>query len=441
VKTGEGMDRPVDQRARRKARLARYAIAGACAAVALLLLFLRDNRSRVNVDPDRITTAKVRRDVFQDYVAVIGAVEPIQTVFIEATEGGRVEEIFIREGTAVKKGDDIIRISNERLVLDIANYETEVARAINDLRSMRVTLENQEHQNQSQLINYHYDLCKLERDVGINEQLIKKDLISKEAYELSREDCARKKELYELLKRKSASDAVTFKARISAGEEMVDSMQKNLAVSRSRLDTLRVKAPVDGELATLEPELGQVIPYGARIGTINILDSYKVKAEVDEHYIARVRLKLKASCEFSGKEFPATVSKVYPEVRAGKFAVDLVFSGDVPKEIRIGQTSRIRLELGESETAILVPRGGFYQSTGGQWIYVVDKWSRVASRRNIRLGRQNPEYYEVLEGLEAGEEVITSGYETFGNMDEVVLKGDKVDNRASEGTPLTKTEP
>lgn len=429
------MDRPRDPGVRRKALLVRYCLAGACVAGILLFFFLRDNRSRVNVDPDRVTTARVKREAFQDYVAIIGAVEPIQTVFIEATEGGKVEEIFVREGAAVRKGDDIIRISNERLVLDIANYETEVARAINDLRSMRVTLENQDHQNRSQLINYHYDLCKLERDVGINERLIKKELISKEAYELCKEDCARKKELYALLQKKSASDAVTFKARISAGEEMVESMQKNLAVSRARLDTLRIKAPVDGELATLEPELGQVIPYGARIGTVNILDSYKVKAEVDEHYIARVRLRLMASCEFSGKEYPAAVTKVYPEVRAGKFAVDLVFTGDVPKEIRIGQTSRIRLELGESGTAVLVPRGGFYQSTGGQWIYVVEKWSRVASRRNIRLGRQNPEFYEVLEGLEPGEEVITSGYEAFGNMEEVALKGDAVESGAGRKRP------
>jgi HlyD family secretion protein len=203
---------------------------------------------------------------------------------------------------------------------------------------------------------------------------------------------------------------------------MVESMQKNLGVNRSRLRMLMVKAPVNGELATLNPELGQVVSVGTRIGTINVLDSYKIRAEIDEHYIARISSKLKASCEFSEKEYPGTIAKVYPEVKAGKFAVDLGFAGKIPPEIRIGQTSRVRLELGESRKAVLVPRGGFYQSTGGQWIFVVDPRTGIARKRPIKLGRQNPNFYEVLEGLAAGEEVITSGYDSYLTMDRVVLK-------------------
>jgi HlyD family secretion protein len=199
-------------------------------------------------------------------------------------------------------------------------------------------------------------------------------------------------------------------------------MQKNLSIIRNRLNKLTITAPVNGELATLNPELGQVINLGTRIGTINVLDSYKLKADIDEHYVARVKIKLKAWCEFSGNEFPATIVKVYPEVKDGKFSVDLVFTDSIPQEIRIGQTSRIRLELGESETAILVARGGFYQSTGGQWIYLVDKTGIMAIKRNIRIGRQNPNFYEVLEGLEPDQEVITSGYENFGNSDKLILK-------------------
>jgi HlyD family secretion protein len=276
--------------------------------------------------------------------------------------------------------------------------------------------------NQSQLVDYYYDLCRLGRDLTNNAQLFTNRIISLDDYQLSKENYERKKKLYELLSKKSELDSSTIATRIAASEESVESMQKNLAVIRERLSSLTVRSPVNGQLATLNPELGQVIAYGARIGTIHILDSYKVKGEVDEHYIARVKPKLTASCEFSSREYPARISKVYPEVKGGRFSVDLVFSGAIPPEIRIGQTARIRLELGESQTALLVGRGGFYQSTGGQWIYIVNRQQNVAVKRPIKLGRQNPAFYEVLEGLQAGEEVITSGYETFGNADKLVLR-------------------
>jgi len=416
------MDKPIDPQVKRKKRWIRYAIAGT-AVFAILLYALRlDFSSQVNIDRDKVTLERIRKDVFQDYIAVIGAVEPIQIVYLDATEGGRIEEIFIREGTTVRKGDPILRIANDKLLLEISSYETEVARAVNDLKALRVTMENQLFNNQSQLVQYDYDLRKLGRDMTNNERLVKSQIISTDDHQVSVENYERKLKQNELLMKKSATDSNSMTARITASEESVESMQRNLAVNRSRLDKLVVKSPVDGELATLNPELGQVIAYGAPIGTINILDAYKLKADVDEHFIARVRPKLKAFCEFSEKEYPATVSKIFPEVKNGKFSVYLIFNEKIPPEIRIGQTSRTRLELGESQTAILVPRGGFYASTGGQWIYVVDPQTRVASRRNVKIGRQNPGFYEVLDGLEAGEEVITSGYETFGNKDKVVLK-------------------
>ncbi|MEI7732557.1 MAG: efflux RND transporter periplasmic adaptor subunit [Verrucomicrobiota bacterium] len=416
------MDKPIDPGIKRKKRLIRYAIAGT-ALLAVLFYCLHQNvGSQVQVDQTKITRAKVKKDIFQDEIAVLGAVEPIQTVFLDATEGGRVEEIFIREGAAVKKGDPILRITNDKLLLEISSYETEVARAVNDLKSLRVTMENQLYNNQSQLVQYYYDLCKLGRDVTNNEQLVQTQIISQDDRQTTRENYDRKQKLYELLAIKSVLDSNSMTARITASEESVESMQRNLAINRSRLDKLTIKAPVDGELATLNPELGQVIAYGAPIGTINILDAYKLRADVDEHFISRVKLKLQASCEFSGQEYPAAVSKIYPEVKSGKFSVNLVFSGKVPPEIRIGQTSRIRLELGQSQTAILIPRGGFYSSTGGQWIYVVNPQTQIAIKRNIRIGRQNPAFYEVLEGLEPGEEAITSGYETLGNMEKILLK-------------------
>jgi HlyD family secretion protein len=285
-----------------------------------------------------------------------------------------------------------------------------------------VNLENQQINNRSQLVEYYYDLLKLKRDYDKNANLVKNNYISQEEFQISTENYERKKNLYGLLSRKNYQDSISIKTRISSSEESVESMQKNLNIIRNRLNKLTITAPANGELATLLPELGKVISYGTPIGSINILDSYKVKAEIDEHYISRVKLKLQAFCDFSEKDYGASISKIYPEVKDGRFYVDMVFMNNIPKEIRIGQTTRIRLELGESQTAILIPRGGFYQTTGGQWIYVVDNKEAIAVKRSIKIGRQNPNYYEIIEGLNPGEKVITSGYENFGTAEKLILK-------------------
>jgi len=417
----DGMDKIIDNKGR--IRRKKFMIGGGVAVLIIIIIyaFLGSRGSKLNVGIDKISIEPVAYDLFQDYIAIIGTVEPIQTVYLDATEGGRIEDIYLREGALVKKGDDIMRLSNDNLLLEISNYETQVSRAINDLKTLRVNLENQQINNRSLIVEYYYDMLKLERDYRKNIVLEKDKYISHEEFQMSKENYERKKRLYELLSKKNYQDSVSIKIQISASEESAESMQKNLGIIRNRLNKLTIKAPVNGELATLNPELGQVISYGTRIGTVNILDSYKLKAEIDEHYISRIKLKLKAFCDFSGKEFQATISKVYPEVKDGRFSVDLIFNSQVPQEIRIGQTSRIRLELGESKQALLVSRGGFYQSTGGQWIFVVDKNKKKAVKRNIRIGRQNPKYYEILEGLEKDENVIVSGYENFGTADQLIL--------------------
>jgi len=211
-------------------------------------------------------------------------------------------------------------------------------------------------------------------------------------------------------------------SRIEADEESIDRMQKNLGLTRRRMEDLDIKAPVDGELATLNPEIGEVINYGTRVGTINILDSYKMRVLIDEHYITRISKGLPADFDFAGHKNTLKIIKVYPEVQNGTFAVDMQFTSTIPEQIRIGQTARIHLELGESEDALLLPKGGFYQSTGGQWVYVVDPSGDFAERRKVRMGRQNPRFYEILEGLEPGEKVIVSDYENFGNADKLILK-------------------
>jgi HlyD family secretion protein len=392
----------------------------------ILLLLIRivfgDNSSKYNVDANKITIEKVINDKYQDYISVIGTVEPIRTIYLDAIEGGRVEEILTEEGEMVEKGDPIIRLSNNNLLLEISNNEAQVARAINELRQARLLMQQTKLDNLRSIIEFDRLLKQQERAFKNNEKLYKNQHISNEDYMLSKEQYDASSRTLKLLKENSRQDSVFRSIQIKSLESSVRSLENNLGIIRNRLDALLVKAPVDGELATLNPEIGEVISYGTRVGIINILDSYKMRVEIDEHYVPRVIRGLTGEFEFAGDKHRLKLTKVYPEVQNGRFAVDMEFITEIPQQIRIGQTSRIRLELGESKNALLIPRGSFYQNTGGQWIYVVNESDEYAVKRDIRIGRQNPRFYEVLEGLEEGENVIVSGYDNFGNADKLILK-------------------
>jgi HlyD family secretion protein len=417
-----GMDKKIEKR---HPRLKRIVWISAIAVLVLLVIysmFFGDKSSRLNIETDKITIATVERDIFQDYIAVIGTVEPIQTIYLDAIEGGRVEEILRDEGSKLRKGDVIIRLSNHNLLLEISNHEAEVARAVNELRQARLLMVQQQLINQSSIIDTRKVLKQQERTFRNNEKLFETNSISREELEKSKEEYQASLEKMNLLLENQKQDSMFRAIQVASLESSVSRMEKNLVLIRARLDNLDIKAPVDGELATLNPEVGEVINYGTRIGTINILDSYKLKAEIDEHYIDRVKKGLKGACDFSGKDYTAHIEKIFPEVKNGRFFVDMIFDDSVPSQIRIGQTSRIKLELGESQPAVLLPRGGFYQSTGGQWVYVILPEQHVAVKRAIRIGRQNPRFYEIIEGLEPGEKVIVSGYDNFGNADKLILK-------------------
>jgi len=416
------MDKKIEKR---HPRLKRIIWISAIAVLVLLVIysmFFGDKSSRLNIETDKITIATVERDIFQDYIAVIGTVEPIQTIYLDAIEGGRVEEILRDEGSKLRKGDVIIRLSNHNLLLEISNHEAEVARAVNELRQARLLMVQQQLINQSSIIDTRKVLKQQERTFRNNEKLFETNSISREELEKSKEEYQASLEKMNLLLENQKQDSMFRAIQVASLESSVSRMEKNLVLIRARLDNLDIKAPVDGELATLNPEVGEVINYGTRIGTINILDSYKLKAEIDEHYIDRVKKGLKGACDFSGKDYTAHIEKIFPEVKNGRFFVDMIFDDSVPSQIRIGQTSRIKLELGESQPAVLLPRGGFYQSTGGQWVYVILPEQHVAVKRAIRIGRQNPRFYEIIEGLEPGEKVIVSGYDNFGNADKLILK-------------------
>lgn len=378
--------------------------------------------SRLNVEVDKITVEEVTQDLFRDYITVIGTVAPIRTIYLDATESGsRVEEIVKDEGSILTKGDVIVRFSNTNLILDISNNEANVSRTVNELRSTRLSMEKQTLDTKSQLIQLTFDLKDKERVYRNNKILFEQNHISKDEFERSKEAWELTSERLKLFRQSWIQDSIFRLTQINSLKEDADRLQKNLVIVRKRLESLEFRAPVSGELASLNLEIGQVIGMGMRMGAINVLDSYMLKVDIDEFYISRIVRSLTGDCEFSGKMFNGTIKTIYPEVRNGRFTVDMVFTDSVPKNIRIGQTSRINLELGESQKAVLLSRGGFYQSTGGQWVYVVDPSGSFATKRSIRINRQNPRYYEVVEGLNPGEKVIVSSYDNFNNADKLLL--------------------
>ena len=416
------MDRKIENKGKKWRKIAWITGAGIIFVLVFYQIIFGDKSSRLNVDVDKITVEQIREAAFLDFIAVIGTVEPIQTIFLDATEGGRVEEIFRREGGMVEVGEPLARLTNTTLLLDISNAETNYMRTVNDMRMFRVQLEQQNLMSRNQLLDLNLALRQYERKFNNNKVLVEQNHISREEFEISREQYEVTTEKLELLRETYRQDSLYRVLQLDAMETSMQNMEENMKLVYQRLEAMELRAPVYGELATLNLEIGQMVNRGERLGRINILDSYKLRVEIDEHYISRVTQGLKGDFEFAGTSYDLVITRIYPEVQAGRFAVDMEFTDGVPDQIRIGQTFRIRLELGESRDAILIPRGGFYQSTGGQWVYVVDPSGSYATRRVIRIGRQNPRFYEVLEGLEPGERVIVSGYDNFGNVDRLILR-------------------
>ncbi len=378
--------------------------------------------STFRAEKEKLTISTVEDGQFNDYITVIGQVEPITTIYLDAIEGGQVEERYIEEGTMVNKGDVILRLENRQLYQTILNSEAALAEKENYLRNTRIGFETELIQSRKNILDNQYRLVRKQRTFEQYKALFNDELISKEDYLQAKEDFEYEKNLLEINKLKAKNDSLIRVTSMQTLDADMKKMRVMLELVRERLDNLNVKAPVDGQLGMLDAEIGQRINEGQRIGQINVLDNFKIKALIDEHYIDRVKRELPATLDRNGTNFDLSVRKVYPEVRNGQFEIDMVFGATTPDNIRTGQTYHIKLELGESASAILLPRGGFFQSTGGQWVYVLNEAGTEAIKRNIRIGKQNPQYYEVLEGLTPGEKVITSGYEMFGTNDRIVFK-------------------
>jgi HlyD family secretion protein len=417
-----GMDRKIKKKTNWLKWLLGILIVAGLVGSGIYQVFFRADGSKLNIDSRKIIISIVSDDVFQEYIPILGRVVPITTVYLDAIDGGRVEEKYVEAGAWVKEGDKIVRLSNINLVISVMQREEEYFNQSDNLHKVRLSLE-QYRLNYSTLINdLDFQIRDEKRKYIPYEKLSKQDLISKNQY-------LAVKDRYEYLLEKRRLAAENYeqetrfrKVQIEQLEASLKRLDSNLDIIKERLDSLTIRAPINGQLTVLNVDVGGYKMPGERLGQINAMEKLKIQAGIDEHYISRVEKEGTGTFEFDGETHDIKISKIYPDVREGQFRVDLAFNGDLPEGIRIGQTLNIKLTLGDLDNAIIVPRGGFFQSTAGKWAYVVDTSGDFAVKRSIKLGRQNSEAFEVLEGLQPGERVITSNYDNFEDMDRLILK-------------------
>ena len=416
------MDRQIKKKRFTPKKIAGYSAVIIFFSVILYSLIFGDRSSKLNVDLEKITISEVYRGEYQEFIPIIGTVEPRTTHYLTATDGGRVEEIFLEAGTHVKRDDPILRLSNTNLLLTILNNQAQVNRASNDLRQARLYMETNTLSLRSQRSQLDYDILLQEREYERQKKLYKKNLTSLEEYEQARDQYEYSLQRRELILESQKQDSLFRLGQISQLEEALSQMESNLAIVQQKQDALTIRAPIDGQLTSLIAEIGEMKSMGQQMGQIDVLEGFRVRAGIDEHYIARVESGRYGTFPFAGNEYQLIVRQIYPEVTDGRFEVHMYFTDEEPEGIRRGQTLHIRLELGDLSEELLVARGGWYQSTGGQWVYVVDPSGNFATKRRIRIGMQNPQVFTILEGLEPGEKVITSSYDSYGDIDKLILK-------------------
>jgi HlyD family secretion protein len=415
------MDRAIDPRPAQRKRQLAMGIGGILVVSALFYWGATLRTSRVRVEAAKVTTGVVEKGLFREFIPVTGTVQPIQTVFLDAPEGGTVKQRFAEDGSMVKAGDAIIELSNPQLHLDAINREAQLLDQQNNLRNTRLAMDQQTTRLRDELLNLDKELKRLERDVRVDERLVKDSLLAQNTYLSNTENLQYMHEKRKLLYANVCSDSLFRLSQVGSITSNLELIQQNLRFLRENLQNLLIKAPISGQLSGLSVEIGQTRQRGERIAQIDVLDGFKVRARIPEHYVSRVTIGLQGTFKHAGKEHAIEVFKIYPEVSNGEFSVDLRFMGEKPDDIRRGQTFQVRLQLSEDMQAVMLPRGPFFQDTGGQWVYVVDA-EGTATRREVKLGRQNPDMYEVLEGLAPGDRVVTSRYAAFNDADELIIQ-------------------
>ena len=416
------MDKPIEKKRFPPRRIAW--IAGATLVGLLLIYGLSSvgGSSTLRVDGDKLTVSEVVKGEFQEFITVPGAVMPIGTFYLDASQGGQVVEVFAEEGSYVSVGDNILQLDNTDLHLDIMYREAQLFEQINNLRNTRLAIEQNSLRLRAELLDMNYNIQNAEREYNLALEMIEKGHISKNEFDQKKEEYEYWTKKKELTLETQRQDSVLRAIQVQQLEASVARMQANQEVVRQKLENLVIKAPVAGHLTSLDAEVGESKSRGQRLGKIDILEGFKVRAAVDEYYISRIAVGQQASVKIGGLQHPLTIKKVYPEVLNGKFEIDLEFDRAEPEGIRRGQTVQARLVLGDLSEAVMVAKGGFYSATGGRWVYVLDESGETATKRNISIGRMNPHVYEVLDGLEPGDRVITSSYDTYREFERLVLK-------------------
>lgn len=417
-----GMDRKIKKKTWTLNRILAIAAIVAFAGLSIYAFWFMDVRSTLNVDSERITISTVQEDTFQEFIQVTGTIQPIQTIYLDAIEGGVVLQVYLETGTIVEEGDTILTLANSGLQLQVMQQTSGLYDQINNVRNSRLNLEQNTLRLQDQLANAKSQMEILKLQYERQLRLIEEDLISDQEFKTTEENYEYQKKRYELTNESFQKDSVQTITQMQQLNNSEERMYENLNAVQQILKNLAVTAPISGQLSTIELNQGQSISSGERIGQVDILDDYKVRVGIDEYHLSRIIPGLSGSFTFDGRSHELEITKIYPVINDGQFEVDMEFVEESPLNLRRGQTLRIRLELGESASAVQIPRGGFYQTTGGNWAFVVNDDDGRAYRRDIQLGRQNPEYFEVQFGLEPGEKVITSSYDTFGDNEVLVLE-------------------
>jgi HlyD family secretion protein len=416
------MDRIIEKKKWPPRKIASYLSIGVLLFLIMYLMFFRDKSSRLYIDKDKINIALVREDSFQEFIPVDGIVQPKVTIYIDAVFGGRVEEIYVRDGASLKAGDPILRLTNATIEKDYMYQENQALEVLNNYQNTRLNLERNKFSMERQMADLEYQKEIATTDYNRKKLLYENNHISGEVFEIAEREFRISERRYDIAYRAMKYDSIYTATQMAQIRESIERMQENLQMLNDNLKNLTITAPISGQLTSFHAEIGETRHAGENLGQMDVLDGFKLRARIDERYVNRTFVGQKAQFEYSGKSYELEIQKIYSNISGGSFEVDLFFTGDAPEGLRRGQTIQMRLEFSGVTKAIIIPRGGFYQETGGNWIYVLDASGAQATKKRIRIGRQNIHFYEVLDGLMPGEQVIVSSYDVFGGKEKLIFR-------------------
>ena len=417
-----GMDKKIEKKTWTLRRIL-FIVLGVGVVGLLISAVLRETgTSKLNVNAERILTDTIHTGVFKEFISIFGIVEPAKTVYLDAIESGRVEEIYVEDGAMLERGTPILRLSNSNLQLSVLNQEAQIINQINTIRNQSILMEQQSLNLKEQALNVDFQIDLFSKRTQRNSGLYAEKAISQVDFEETQDEYEHLLRRRKLLAATIQQDSLYHVLQQNQMENSLDLMRRNLDFAKNNLDNLVVKAPISGQLSSMDSEIGELITQGTRIAQMDVLSEYKIQSQIDEFYISRIFPQQEGSFEMDGKTYRLVIKKIYPEVNDGRFTVDLLFVGDRPSNIKRGQNISFKLSLSDETNAQLLAKGGFFKDTGGNWVYVINPKDNVARKKDIQLGRQNPNYYEVTQGLEDGDVVIISSYSNFGDKDELVLR-------------------